>query len=88
MIASPTSLLDRLKRTIHLYDPGYFSLVYALKATITTFICAGLGALFFGWYVVIWAGLQTIFLYYLSLLLSDKKHEIGYLLLFYCHQLF
>ncbi|WP_235852216.1 FUSC family protein [Helicobacter mehlei] len=82
MIASPTSLFNRLKRTIHLYDPGYFSLVYALKATFTTFICAGLGALFFGWYVVIWAGLQTIFLYYLSLLLSDKKHEIGYLLLF------
>lgn len=82
MIAQYFSLLDRFKRTIHLYDPGYFSLIYALKATLTTFLCAGLGTVFFGSSVVIWAGFQTIFLYYLSLLLSDKDHEIRYLLLF------
>ncbi|WP_233710942.1 FUSC family protein [Helicobacter salomonis] len=73
-------VLGSLKRAVHLYDPGYFSLIYALKATFTTFVCAALGAFFFTPFVTIWAGFQAIFIYYLSVLISDKDHEIHYLL--------
>ncbi|WP_104710508.1 FUSC family protein [Helicobacter felis] len=75
-------MLYSLKRAVHLHDPGYFSLIYALKATFTTFICAGLGALFFAPSVTIWAGFQAIFIHFLSVLISDKDHEIHYLLMF------
>ncbi|GMB96206.1 FUSC family protein [Helicobacter sp. NHP22-001] len=75
-------LLAQLKRTIHLYDPGYFSLIFALKTTLTTFLCAGLGAFFFGHAIVIWAGFQTVFIYALSLVISDKEHEIYYFVVF------
>ncbi|MFC3848373.1 FUSC family protein [Helicobacter baculiformis] len=73
-------MLNALKRAVHLYDPGYFSLIYALKATLTTFVCATLGALFFSPSIMIWAGFQSIFIYFLSVLISDKDHEIYYLL--------
>ncbi|WP_121020801.1 FUSC family protein [Helicobacter vulpis] len=73
-------MLNTLKRAIHLHDPGYFSLIYALKATFTTFLCAALGAFFFSPFVTIWAGFQAIFIYFLSVLISDKDHEIYYLL--------
>lgn len=76
------ALLAQLKRTIHLYDPGYFSLIFALKTTLTTFLCAGLGAFFFGYAIVIWAGFQTVFIYALSLVISDKEHEIYYFVVF------
>ncbi|BEG56410.1 hypothetical protein NHP21005_00980 [Helicobacter sp. NHP21005] len=75
-------LLAQLKRTVHLYDPGYFSLIFALKTTLTTFLCAGLGVLLFGHAIVIWAGFQTVFIYALSLVISDKEHEIYYFIVF------
>ncbi|WP_281744009.1 hypothetical protein [Helicobacter suis] len=75
-------IFNRLKRVVHLYDPGYFSLIYALRTTLTTFLCAGLGAFFFGYSITIWAGFQAVFLYFSSLLISDKEHEIYYLLVF------
>ncbi|WP_104749610.1 FUSC family protein [Helicobacter cynogastricus] len=73
-------MLNSLKRAVHLHDPGYFSLIYALKATFTTFVCAAIGAYFFNPFVTIWAGFQAIFIYFLSVLISDKDHEIHYLL--------
>ncbi|WP_240329013.1 FUSC family protein [Helicobacter suis] len=75
-------IFNRLKRAVHLYDPGYFSLVYALRTTLMTFVCAGLGTFFFGYSIAIWAGFQAVFLYFSSLLISDKEHEIYYLLVF------
>ncbi|WP_120951380.1 FUSC family protein [Helicobacter sp. L8] len=75
-------MLNAFKRAVHLYDPGYFSLIYALKATFTTFLCAVLGAFFFSPFITIWAGFQAIFIYFLSVLISDKDHEIHYLLSF------
>ncbi|PAF47259.1 hypothetical protein BKH46_04035 [Helicobacter sp. 12S02634-8] len=71
-------------RYMHLYDPGYFSLIYAFKTLIAVFLSIFINVLLFGPAVIVWAGLLPIHIYFLNTLIGDRPSKIKYLIAFVC----
>lgn len=76
------STKKRIAHYIALYDPGYISFIYSLKALFAAVISALIAFVIFGFNIIIWAALIPIHLYFLNVVLVEKKQTIWYFVLF------
>ncbi|PAF42566.1 FUSC family protein [Helicobacter sp. 11S03491-1] len=79
---SKTWIKNYFLRYIYIYDPGYFSLIYAIKTLIAVFLSILINYFLFGFTIIIWAGLLPIYIYFLNTLIGDKQTKLKYLILF------
>ncbi len=75
-------LHEKITRYIYLYDPGYLSFIYSIKALFASALSVGINAFLFGLEIVIWAALMPIYLYFLNVILVEQKQSIWYFLIF------
>nr|QGT50030.1 hypothetical protein Helico4rc_1500 [uncultured Helicobacter sp.] len=71
-----------LKRFFYVYDPGFFSLIYACKAMIAVCISGGLSYFLLGSPVVIWSVMMAMYIFFLNGFSSNKDMDGKYLVLF------
>ncbi len=71
-----------IKKYIHIYDPGYFSFFYALKAMVAISLSVVLHYFIFGPQVLVWAGMTPMQVFFLNATLSQqadrKLHMLGF----------
>ncbi|MCE3036657.1 FUSC family protein [Helicobacter sp. faydin-H20] len=76
------AFLTKIKRDflhfISLYDAGYISFVYSLKALFASVLSAVIVCIIFDFDLVIWAASIPIHLYFLNVVLVEQKQTIWY----------
>ncbi|WP_304366371.1 FUSC family protein [uncultured Helicobacter sp.] len=80
MLAAFYKLIFR--RFIYVYDAGFFSLFYALKAMIAICISGGFCYILLGSDVLIWAVMMAMYVFFLNGFKSNKDMDWKYLVLF------
>ncbi|WP_104692172.1 FUSC family protein, partial [Helicobacter muridarum] len=74
--------LSYLTKYIHIYDPGYLNLVYALKAMVAIALSVLFHLFIFGQEVIVWAAMTPMQIFFLNATLSQqanrKTHMLGF----------